>query len=294
MGDFWSFLAAEGLIEKTLIVFLSDHGESLGEHGERTHGYFIYESTVRVPLIIHWPRGGGLFPSRVVDPAGLIDVAPTILQFLAAPEPPQFQGQSLMGLLGRGVRPAPREVYSESLYAHQHWECGTLRSLRVGDYKFINAPEPELYDLGADPAERNNLYARSQSLALAYRERMQQLRTRFASSSRAKPGAVSPEVARALSSLGYAAATASHVTDAESGPDPKQKLDEYLRAQDRNLPRLCRAIAAIGGNAEAGSGQRPRSDRHTKPFGTVRAEIRAVLKRRLGVSRKSWITIRTT
>jgi tetratricopeptide (TPR) repeat protein len=162
----------------------------------------------------------------------LIDVAPTILQFLGAPEPPQFQGQSLLGLLGRTGQHSPREVYSESLYAHQHWGCGTLRSLRVGDYKFINAPEPELYDLRADPAEQSNLNARSNSLVIAYRERLQQLRTRFASSNRPQPGGVSPEVARALSSLGYVAATASHVPDTESGFDPKKKLDEYLRAQD--------------------------------------------------------------
>ena len=232
LGDFWAFLAAKGLLDKSLIIFLSDHGESLGEHGERTHGYFIYESTLRVPLIIHWPRGVAPFPSRVADPAGLIDVAPTILQFLGVPEPPQFQGQSLLGLLDPKMQPSPREVYSESLYAHQHWGCGTLRSLRVGDYKYIKAPHPEFFDLHVDPAEQNNLYSRSKSLALAYHERLQQLGTRFASTTRAQTGAVSPDVAHALSSLGYVAATRGRVADVESGPDPKEKLDEYLKTQE--------------------------------------------------------------
>ena len=232
LGDFWAFLTAKGLLDRSLIIFLSDHGESLGEHGERTHGYFIYESTLRVPLIIHWPRGSATFPLRVNPAASLIDVAPTILQFLGVPKPPQFQGRSLLELLDQKIPPTPREVYSESLYAHYHYECAAMRSLRVGDYKYIDAPQPEFYNLGADPAERSNLSSRSTSLALAYRERLQRLRTRFASSSPAQPNAVSPEVARALSSLGYVAATSGRVADADSGPDPKARLDDYLKTEE--------------------------------------------------------------
>jgi arylsulfatase A-like enzyme/Tfp pilus assembly protein PilF len=233
LGDFWRFLQAKGLVDRSLIIFLSDHGESLGEHGERTHGYFIYESTLRVPLIIHWPRGAGHFPSRADFPTGLIDVAPTILQFLGVPEPPQFQGRSLLDLFDGRTQPAPREVYSESLYAHYHYGCDALRSLRVGDYKYISAPEPELYDLAADPAEQANLYARMPSLDLAYRERLQKLRSSFASAGRsAQPSAVSPDVARALSSLGYVASSGSHAADVDSGPDPKARVDDYLKTEE--------------------------------------------------------------
>lgn len=232
LGDFWAFLKAKDLLDKSLIIFLSDHGESLGEHGERTHGYLIYESTLRVPLIIHWPHGVAPFPSRVNPPAGLIDVAPTILQFLGVPEPPQFQGRSLLELLDQKIPPSPREVYSESLYAHHHYGCAALRSLRVGDYKYIYAPQPEFYDLAADPAEQNNLNGRSNSLALAYRDRLQHLRTRFTPTNLAPPSAVSPEVARALSSLGYVAATGSRVVDPDSGPDPKARLDDYLKTEE--------------------------------------------------------------
>jgi tetratricopeptide (TPR) repeat protein len=232
LGEFWSFLAAKGLIDKSLIIFLSDHGESLGDHGERTHGYFIYESTLRVPLIVHWPRGFGAFPLRVDSPAGLIDVAPTVLQVLGVPVPPQFQGRSLLELLDGKTPVSPREVYSESLYAHHHYQCAALCSLRVGSYKYINAPQPELYDLAADPGEMNNLYARSNSLALAYRERLQHLRTRFASANHAPSNAVGPDVARALSSLGYVAATSGRTVDADSGPDPKDKLDDYRKTEE--------------------------------------------------------------
>lgn len=85
VGVFWDALRQRHLLDRTLIVFVSDHGESLGEHGEKTHGYFIYQSTVWVPMIIHWPAASATFAVRVDQPASLMDVAPTILQFPAFP-----------------------------------------------------------------------------------------------------------------------------------------------------------------------------------------------------------------
>jgi arylsulfatase A-like enzyme/Tfp pilus assembly protein PilF len=232
LGEFWKFLAAKGLVDSSLVIFLSDHGESLGDHGERTHGYFIYESTVRVPLIIHWPRSAGHLPSRIENPTALIDVAPTILQFLGVPVPEQFQGRSLLEMLDGKAPPSPREVYSESLYAHDHYGCAALRSLRAGEYKYIDAPQPELYDLASDPGERSNVYSRTNSIALAYHERLQRLRSRFASASRAQPSAVSPDVARALRSLGYVAGTTGHAAGVDAGPDPKARLGDYLKTEE--------------------------------------------------------------
>ncbi|MGA2074805.1 MAG: sulfatase-like hydrolase/transferase, partial [Terriglobia bacterium] len=232
LGEWWSFLTAKGLVDRSLIVFLSDHGESLGEHGERTHGYFIYESTLRVPLIIHWPRAAAHYPSTVDAPVGLIDVAPTILQFLGLREPSQYQGRSLFEMLEGKAQPAPRELYAESLYAHDHYGCSALRSVRLGNFKYIEAPEPELYDLAADPAERSNLYGRTNSLALAYRERLEHLRGRFAAAPRGPSESVSPEVARALRSLGYTAGTAHRAAAGDSGPDPKLRVDDYLKTEE--------------------------------------------------------------
>src|SRR2546425_2113868 len=121
LGQFWEFLTQQGIASQSLIVFTSDHGESLGDHGESTHGYFIYQSTLRVPLVIHWPAAAGPFLSRVDEPASLLDVAPTVLQFLGAPKPNQLQGRSLLGLLSQKTPGPAEEIYGESLYGHAHF-----------------------------------------------------------------------------------------------------------------------------------------------------------------------------
>jgi arylsulfatase A-like enzyme/tetratricopeptide (TPR) repeat protein len=227
LGQFRDFLREKNLLNKTLIVFLSDHGESLGEHGEATHGYFIYQSTLHVPLIIHWPDGTGPFPARINEPASLLDVAPTILQFLDISRPPQFQGRSLLELLRSKTPHSPREVYSESLYAHNHYRCSPLRSLRDGRYKYIEAPKPELYDLDRDPHELNNLYSHQRSLGLSLRERLLSLLARYSTAQPSRAHAVSPEVVERLSSLGYVAVTSGHRDDSDSGADPKDRIVQY-------------------------------------------------------------------
>ena len=96
LGAFKQTLIKTGLWDRSLVVLLSDHGESLGDHGEYTHGYFIYRSTLWVPLMIHWPSNAPNQPPKSTQPAGLIDVAPTILDFLHLPAPPSFEGKSLL------------------------------------------------------------------------------------------------------------------------------------------------------------------------------------------------------
>ncbi len=233
VGRFKEFLAQQGLFQKTLVVLTSDHGEGLGEHGETTHGYFTYESTLWVPLIIHWPEGAAKFPARVDATAGLIDVAPTILQFLRIQQPPQFQGRSLLGLFSPKRTPAGHEVYSESLYAHDHFGASALWSLRRGRHKFIEAPRPEFYDLSDDPKETRNLYSQDRSLALASREQLLSLRTRYRPERVARGRVLDPEAVARLSSLGYVAVSSSHPAPLESGADPKDRIgpfEEYGRA----------------------------------------------------------------
>ena len=227
VGVFWDALRQRHLLDKTLVVFVSDHGESLGEHGEKTHGYFIYQSTVWVPLIIHWPGGGASFAARVDEPASLMDVTPTILQFAGIPLPREFQGRSVLEMLRPGPSLAPRDVYSESLYAHNHFGCASLWSLRTGHYEYIQVPKPELYDLAADPGETRNLYEQKRSLALAAQEKLLSLRARFRSEHPLGGKALDPEAVARLSSLGYVAVSSQHSEAPNTGADPKDRIAEF-------------------------------------------------------------------
>jgi choline-sulfatase len=228
LGQFWTFLASHELFSKSLIVFTADHGESLGEHGESTHGYFVYQSTLHVPLIIKWPQRGGVHYPRLSDiPAGLIDVAPTVLQFLGIPDPASFQGQSLLGLLVSRTSSPARGVYSESLYAHDRLGFAPLRSLRVGERQYIDAPKPELYDLRRDPEELHNLAPREQALTQSMEAQLLALRSEYSCGKPAAKAPVSPSVLANLRSLGYLATSAPSQSLNETGPDPKDRLSEY-------------------------------------------------------------------
>jgi len=216
IGKFWKTLSAHGFLKDAIIVLTSDHGESLGEHGEETHGYFIYQSTLHVPLILHWPAGVSR-PARIETPASLIDVAPTLLDALGLPAPPRFRGHSLL-------KPAAEQpVYSESMYARDHLGCSALRSVRLGRYKYIEAPKAELFDLEADPGESQNLYDRDRPLAAKLRS---QLVAQIATERPAAAGATNAEVLAKLRSLGYLGGGPRRSI---SGADPKDRLQAYLR-----------------------------------------------------------------
>lgn len=234
LGDFLAALNRRNLLDKALIVFTSDHGEGLGEHSESTHGYFIYQSTVRVPLIIHWPDGH--WPSgfsrtmgeRIDEPASLLDVAPTILDAIGIPRPAAMRGHSLLSH-GQG-----REIYSESLYARNHFGCATLRSLRVGRYKYIESPKPELYDLASDPKETRNLYDQKRARAAALAQRIVAVRATGPAVRPNSSNAPQPDTIAALRSLGYLSGSTKS-TRVESHIDPKDRItdfEEYLRALD--------------------------------------------------------------
>lgn len=238
LGKFFRFLSEKKIYQRSLVVLLADHGESLGEHGERTHGYFVYQSTLHVPLIIHWPakrpgptagRSAGMlaqpsYPERVDWAAGLIDVAPTVLQELGIPAPVSFAGHSLTETLPTGAA-ASHEVYSESVYAHDKFGWAPLGSLRVGDYQYIEAPKPELYNLRHDSSELHNLY--SAPLAASYRERLNALRARYRAQNRHAGSGLRPDVLESLGSLGYVAVSSSH--GADDSVDPKDHLTEYIQ-----------------------------------------------------------------
>ncbi len=226
IGQFQRVLMAGDWWDRSLVVLLSDHGESLGEHGESNHGYFIYQSTVRVPLLIHWPAGTGRSAPRVAQPAGLVDVAPTILDFLKLAAPPAFAGSSLLPATRSGKDDA-REVYAESVYARDAFRWAPLRSIRQGNYQFIDAPRPELYDLAHDPGEQRNLAGQEGALLRKLRGQLAQLMAQNGgpgpAAAPSTPGA-SAGKRQMLDSLGYVGGGGNSGSPAA---DPKDKLAEY-------------------------------------------------------------------
>jgi arylsulfatase A-like enzyme len=158
VGKFLAYLRERSLYDGALVIAVADHGQDLGEHGEKTHGYFIYDATLRVPLIIKPPVGRGIAPRRVNTPVRSIDIAPTVLEFLGMPPAPTMQGSGLLSLMQGKAATSPTSVpYGETFYpAEFGWS--PLRAIRTEHYKYIDAPKPELYDLPADPQELHNLH----------------------------------------------------------------------------------------------------------------------------------------
>lgn len=223
LGQFQQALVQGGWWDRSLVILLADHGESLGDHGELSHGYFMYQSTLRVPLIVHWPVATSGYAARVGQPGGLIDVAPTILDFLKLAAPPSFEGKSLMAA-ARTNRDDGRAVYSESMYTRDAFHWAPLRGIRVGALQYIDAPKPELYDLLGDPDELHNRIEEDPQLARALSERLAGLLAQHTSRGPATPSGASPQTLRTLESLGYIGHGSG---GAVSAADPKDRLPEY-------------------------------------------------------------------
>jgi len=219
IGKLKGALVQSGCWDRSLAILLSDHGEGLGDHGESSHGYFIYQSTLHVPLIFHWPAGFTGQPARVQRPAGLIDVAPTVLDFLRVPEPASFEGTSLLG-------GAASAVYSESLHTHDSFGWAPLRSMRLDGYKYIEAPRPELYDLENDPDERINIAGENPSKARTLHAELAKMLARYARHTGTQPAEATPQTEKFLASLGYLA-SGPRARTADAGADPKDRLPEY-------------------------------------------------------------------
>jgi choline-sulfatase len=226
LGRFQQSLAQNGWWQKSLVVLLADHGESLGDHGELSHGYFVYQSTLHVPLIVHWPDTAPPYPDHFTQPAGLIDVAPTILDALHFPAPPSFDGVSLIS-----PADATRGIYAESVYARDSFHWAALRSLRMGRWKYIQAPHPELFDLEKDPREQSNLARLNATEAALLRSELARLMARHARTEPATVPDSSTQTRTALESLGYLPGSSRPATS-DQGPDPKDRLAEYQMFDD--------------------------------------------------------------
>lgn len=203
----------------TLVVLTADHGESLGEHGEMTHGLFAYDATLRVPLILYEPHR---FGARIVaEPVRHVDILPTILDAIEGTAPPALDGRSLLPI-AIGTSAAPTATYFESLSASINRGWAPLYGVTRGSLKYIDLPIPELYDVAADPAESHDLMASRPADARELQRLLAGLR---ADEGRPAPSRENADTREQLRSLGYltgAAPAKTHFTEAD---DPKRLAD---------------------------------------------------------------------
>ena len=226
LGRVVDFLERRGLKERTVIAVIGDHGESLDEHGEASHGFFIYESTTRVPFVIRVPFAG-LAGRRVADPVRAVDLAPSVLDLLGVAAPAHIAGASLVPLMTGAVRELGLETYSESMYPLHHFGWSDVRAMRLGRFKFFDAPRPELYDLDRDPHEEHNLVGERRLVADQMQARLQKLHAQFSAAgpSSLPAPAVDPEVRARLAALGYVGSfVATSATPRSDRADPKDKI----------------------------------------------------------------------
>ncbi|MGB6386707.1 MAG: sulfatase-like hydrolase/transferase [Terriglobales bacterium] len=167
-----AFLKKAGVYDNAVILVTGDHGEGLGEHGEETHGLFLYDSTLHIPLILKMP--GAAHHGNVIDTqVRTTDILPTILSVTGVTAPPELNGESLLPLLNNSPSaPSSRELFGETDYPLR-WGWAPLRALRTENTKLIKAPRPELYDLKADPKELKNLYLPASSKFESMQQDMQ-------------------------------------------------------------------------------------------------------------------------
>ncbi len=222
VGKLVAALRAGELYDDALIVIASDHGESLGAHGEEAHGVFLYDETIHIPLLLKLPqnqRAG----RRVTARARLVDVAPTILEIAGVPIPSQMQGQSLLRIAKAS---ADQPVYSISNFPQQAFGWSALESWRAGKYLYIRAPKPELYELSSDPAATRNLAQTSKATLETIAGQLDAFDRRFSDPANAFGGAdlTSSEMQK-LASLGYVGLQKSTApVSAPSGIDPKDGI----------------------------------------------------------------------
>ena len=216
--------------ERTLILVTADHGESLGEHGEGTHGLFVYDATLRVPWIVAGPGiAAGAVPATV---ARGIDVLPTLLDYAGLGGRPALEGRSLRPAV-RGETMADAPAYAESLYPEREFGWAPLHAWRTASFKFIEAPRPELYDLQADPAEATNAFAEGQAKVEDIRAKLAAAIARSGATATAE---VDPETAQRLAALGYLGGGRVQPGASSKRRDPKDGA--------RLLPRLNRGMSA--------------------------------------------------
>jgi len=238
IGKFLERLRGAGILDRALIVVTADHGEGLGEHGESTHGLFLYQSTLHVPLIVRPPGAGAAAPvgRGVARTVGLVDVAPTILAVAGVPWSGPTQGRPLAeiapggasgGSAGSGGSGGGAGYYIENLLPRVSFGWAGLRGYRSGSWKLIRSVHTETYDLAADPRESADLTGRSPERTTSLSAALDKAAAEgdsLAPSAHADNPGLSAEARERLMALGYVSPGAARTGPIESGPDPREML----------------------------------------------------------------------
>jgi arylsulfatase A-like enzyme/Tfp pilus assembly protein PilF len=243
VGGFVDELRERGLLEQSALVVTGDHGEGLGDHAEVSHGYFLYDSTVHVPLILRLP-GRLLAGRRIGEAASHVDIVPTLLGLARQEIPQRLQGRNLLETLddppaSQNDGEPTRLVYAESFYPLLHYGWAPLRAVRSATHKYIEAPNPELFDLTADPRESDNLGAeRSRVGTLLGRSLLTMARELEEGATATSTPDLDEQTLAQLRALGYLAgpgkANAESYDPRVPRTDPKEKIHLHrmlMRAQ---------------------------------------------------------------
>src|SRR6267378_3189679 len=256
IGKLLAILRQQKLDATTAVVVAASQGESLGAPGEETHGIFLYDETIHVPLVVKLPEAhpaGKRVPAKV----RLVDIAPTLLEIAAIPIPSQMQGQSLLRIAkasSSGGGGGDQPVYSRSDLPQRGFGWSPLESWRAGKYLYIRAPKPELYDLIADPGAAHNLSQSSKATLDTMAAQLDGFDRHFSIEAGKASAELSSSEMQKLASLGYIGLQkSSGIVASVAGTDPKDKIAtankvlEATRALDRSTPDLviARAIAAL-------------------------------------------------
>src|SRR5713101_5263619 len=255
IGKLLAILRQQKLDAITAVVVAASQGESLGAHGEETHGIFLYDETIHVPLVVKLPEAHPA-AKRVAAKVRLVDIAPTLLEIAAIPVPSQMQGQSLLRIAkstssgSSGDQP----VYSRSDLPQRGFGWSPLESWRAGKYLYIRAPKPELYDLTADTGAAHNLAQSSKATLDTMAAQLDNFDRRFSGEAGKSSAELSSSEMQRLASLGYVGLQKSAGSAAAvAGTDPKDKITiankviETTQAHDQSKPdrAIARVIAAL-------------------------------------------------
>jgi tetratricopeptide (TPR) repeat protein len=251
IGKLTAILRQQKLDATTAVVVAASQGESLGAHGEETHGIFLYDETIHIPLVVKLPDAHPA-AKRVAAKVRLVDIAPTLLEIAAIPVPSQMQGQSLLRIAksmssGSG---GDQPVYSRSDLPQRGFGWSPLESWRAGKYLYIRAPKPELYDLTADPGAAHNLAQSSKATLDTMAAQLDSFDRHFSEEAGKSSAELSSSEMQKLASLGYVGLQKSSAAAASvTGTDPKDKIAIANKviaatlARDRSKPDLAIAHA---------------------------------------------------